>query len=181
LEVIERALNGIILCCPKVFGDERGYFYESYNHVAFSKLIDREIDFVQDNQSMSQKGVLRGLHFQSPPHAQAKLVRVISGSVLDLVVDIRVESPTFGQHYSAHLSAENHHQLFIPEGFAHGFLTLEDDTIFAYKCSDYYNQQSEGSVFWNDSFLAIPWEIENPIVSEKDARACLFKDFKSPF
>lgn len=181
MEIVEQSLNGLILLRPKVFGDERGYFFESFNHKHFNHLIKSQINFVQDNQSMSQKNVLRGLHFQAPPFAQAKLVRVIAGSVLDVVVDIRKESLSYGQHYAVKLTAENHLQLFIPEGFAHGFLTLEDHTLFTYKCSNYYNQPSEGSILWSDSELNIDWRTHNPVVSEKDAKAPLFRNFNSPF
>ena len=140
-----------------------------------------DIEFVQDNQSLSQKGVLRGLHFQAPPYAQAKLVRVISGAVLDVVVDIRKNSPTYGKHFDIELNAENKIMFFIPAGFAHGFATLADQTLFAYKCSNYYNKNSEGTILWNDPDLNINWNIENPLLSEKDLTGKSLRDFVSPF
>lgn len=172
-------IKDLQLLSPKVFNDTRGYFMESYNHkICFEKL---HTDFVQDNESLSQKDVLRGLHFQKPPYAQAKLVRVIRGSVLDVAVDLRKLSPTYGQHFKTILSAENKKQLFIPAGFAHGFLCLENNTIFAYKCSQYYDAASEDLIVWNDADLGIDWGIKNPLVSERDEEARSFKSFKSPF
>ena len=160
---------------PAVFADGRGYFFESYS---YEKLKDLGIDkvFVQDNESKSQKGVLRGLHFQNPPFAQAKLVRVVKGAVLDVAVDIRKDSPTYGQHVCVELSEQNKRMFYIPEGFAHGFLTLEDNTVFSYKCSAYYNKESEGSLLWNDETLGIDWGVENPILSEKDSVAPKIKN-----
>lgn len=152
---------------PKVFGDDRGYFFESYHQQLF-KENGINVDFVQDNQSFSQKNVLRGLHYQKPPFSQGKLVRVVSGSVLDVVVDLRVGSPTFGKHVSVVLSAELQSMLWIPAGFAHGFLTLENDTIFQYKCTKYYNKDSEATLLWNDPQLGINWQVNDPIISEKD-------------
>ncbi len=139
------------------------------------------MDFVQDNQSMSMKGVLRGLHFQAPPFAQGKLVRVIQGSVIDVAVDIRKSSPSFGKHVAVELSGDNKRMFWVPEGFAHGFLTLEDHTIFSYRCTDVYNKESEGSLNWNDPELNIDWNISDPILSEKDQIAPLLADFNSPF
>ena len=173
-------IEGLIIIEPKVFEDERGYFYESYNQQIF-KQNGINISFVQDNQSLSQRGVLRGLHFQHPPHAQAKLIRVISGSVLDVAVDLRKSSPTYGKYEAIKLSAQNKKVLLIPEGFAHGFLTLEDNTIFSYKCSNFYNAASEDAIFWNDETLNINWSIDDPILSEKDNMAKKFISFKSPF
>ena len=138
-------------------------------------------NFVQDNQSLSNKGILRGLHFQAPPHAQGKFVRVISGAVLDVAVDIRKTSPTYGKSASVELTAQNFKMLYIPPGFAHGFLTLEDQTIFTYKCTDYYHPETEGGVRWNSPELNIPWNIENPILSAKDEILPMFGDFVSPF
>lgn len=181
MELVDQSLNGLLLLRPRIFGDERGYFFESYNQEAFRKILGNDVHFVQDNQSMSQKNVLRGLHFQAPPNAQAKLVRVIAGSVLDVVVDIRKKSSSFGQHYAVELSAENHLQLYIPEGFAHGFLTLEDQTLFSYKCSNYYHQPAEGSILWSDPTLRINWKTDTPMVSQKDRNAPLFQSFKTPF
>lgn len=173
-------IEGLIVIRPKVFIDERGSFSETYNSQSFQSA-GIKCNFVQDNQSISHKNVVRGLHFQAPPFAQAKLVRVVSGSVIDVAVDIRKNSPTYGQHYSILLSAENGVQLFIPEGFAHGFIALEDHTIFQYKCSNFYNKASEGSLLWNDPALNIQWTIENPIVSAKDVEAPVMTDLKSPF
>ena len=172
-------IEGLVIIEPRVFSDERGYFYESYNKAAFNKK-GLDLTFIQDNQSLSQKGVLRGLHFQAPPFEQGKLVRVIQGSVLDVAVDIRPHSPTYGKHQSIILSGENKTQFWIPPGFAHGFVTLEDNTIFCYKCTGPYSKESEGAILWNDSQLNINWGIDNPILSEKDQEAELFKYFKSP-
>ncbi len=166
---------------PTVFGDSRGYFFESFNQEKWNKETGIPVDFVQDNQSLSSQGVLRGLHFQTPPFAQDKLVRVVTGSVLDVVVDLRKAQPTYGQSFSVVLSSEKQNQLFVPKGFAHGFLTLEEQTIFAYKCSNYYNKESEGCILWNDKDLAIDWKIDNPLVSEKDAMGKAFHLFQSPF
>lgn len=165
---------------PVVFKDERGYFFEAHNQ---KKLQEAGLDltFVQDNESKSQKGVLRGLHFQKPPFAQGKLVRVIKGRVLDVAVDIRKGSPTFGKHHAVEISEENKRMFWIPPGFAHGFATLEDETIFFYKCTDYYNKESEGSILWNDPDLNIDWHLENPVLSEKDQKSPRFADFESPF
>ena len=156
------------------------FFFESWNLNSFKK-IGIEENFVQDNQSLSSKGVLRGLHFQNPPYSQSKLVRVIKGSVLDVAVDIRSNSPTYGLHYSVTLSEKNFKSFFIPKGFAHGFITLEDNTIFSYKCSEFYNKESEGSIAWDDEDLSIDWKIENPIISIKDSNSQYFKDFKTKF
>lgn len=175
-------IDGLFIIEPKVFGDDRGYFFESFSKKLFDEATSGQFQFVQDNQSMSQKGVLRGLHFQNPPHAQGKLVRVIQGSVIDVAVDIRKNSPTYGEHVSVKLSAENKKQFWIPPGFAHGFLSLENDTIFAYKCTGLYAPQSEGAILWNDPALNINWgEIKNPLISEKDSKAELFTNFVSNF
>ena len=165
---------------PQVFGDERGYFFESWNKERFHAH-GLDMEFVQDNQSMSMKGVLRGLHFQAPPFAQGKLVRVIQGSVLDVAIDIRKSSPTYGQSVSILLSGDNKKMFWIPEGFAHGFVTLEDNTIFSYRCTEVYNKASEGGVLWNDPDLGIDWGVDTPILSDKDQAAPLFKNFNSPF
>lgn len=184
MNIIQAPINGLLVIEPKVWKDNRGYFYESYNAKLFA---DAGItsNFVQDNQSFSEKGALRGLHAQKAPFAQGKLVRVIQGSVLDIAVDIRKESPTYGQHFSIELSGENHKQLWIPAGFLHGFLTLEDNTIFTYKVSNYYDKSSEIGVMWNDADLNINWSTELPkeqfLLSEKDQILPLFKDFSSPF
>ncbi|MES2628971.1 MAG: dTDP-4-dehydrorhamnose 3,5-epimerase [Bacteroidota bacterium] len=181
MEIIETGFNALFLIKPTIFGDHRGYFYESFNARTFEEKTGLNVSFVQDNQSYSSKGVLRGLHYQDAPYTQDKLVRVLSGSVLDVVVDLRKEEPTYGQSYAIELSAENHLQLFVPKGFAHGFSTLEDDTIFVYKCSDYYHKASEGCILWNDPSLAIDWKLDNPVISEKDRDGELFVNFKSPF
>jgi len=178
--IIERTfIKDLLVISPKVFEDNRGYFLESYNKKNLASLLN--VDFVQDNESKSQKNVLRGLHFQKPPHAQGKLVRVITGSVLDVAVDLRKKSTTYGKYFKHILSAENKNQLYIPEGFAHGFLVLEDETIFSYKCTKYYNKESEESLLWNDSTLNINWEIEDPLISDKDKNANIFSKFTSPF
>lgn len=174
-------IEGLWVIDPKVFGDHRGYFFESFQRQLFSEKTGFQDAFVQDNESFSSKGVLRGLHFQKPPHAQGKLVRVVQGSVLDVAVDIRKNSPTFGQHQSIVLSSENKRQFFIPPGFAHGFLTLEDNTIFSYKCTDYYHPETEGSIAWFDKTLNIDWGEIKPTISDKDKEASSFNNFISPF
>lgn len=180
MEIIKTPIEGLLVIRPKIFGDDRGYFFESWSHQAY-KDIGLDLNFIQDNQSLSQKGVLRGLHFQKPPFAQGKLVRVVKGSVIDVAVDIRKKSVTYGQHFSIKLSGENKKVFWIPEGFAHGFIALEDDTIFNYKCTGVYNKSSEGALIWNDSDLNIDWRVDIPLVSDKDKLAISFKDFKSPF
>jgi dTDP-4-dehydrorhamnose 3,5-epimerase len=180
MKIIETPLKGLLIIEPQVFKDERGYFYESYNQEKFFKAGIRDV-FVQDNQSLSQKNVVRGLHFQHPPYAQAKLVRVIKGSVYDVVVDIRKDSPTYGQSFGIELTEENFLMLYVPVGFAHGFATLQDNTIFAYKCSAFYNKASEDTILWNDPTLDIDWKVQNPILSEKDKQGKLFQHFQSPF
>lgn len=179
MEVSELALKGIIELRPRVFEDERGYFFESYNEKAFT---DHGIDvqFVQDNQSFSVAGVVRGLHFQAPPFAQGKLVRVISGRVLDVVVDIRKDSPTYGHSLSVELTGSEQKMLYIPPGFAHGFSVLED-AIFQYKCSNLYHKASEMGIHPLDSDLGIAWNVTTPVVSEKDLELPSFQNFNSPF
>jgi dTDP-4-dehydrorhamnose 3,5-epimerase len=172
-------IKDLLIISPNIFSDNRGYFLESYNKKDLATVLN--VEFVQDNESMSQKNVLRGLHFQKPTYAQGKLVRVITGSVLDVAVDLRKESATYGHHFKHVLSAENKNQLYIPEGFAHGFLVLENNTIFSYKCTNYYHKESEDSILWDDPSLKINWGIKNPIISEKDKNAQLFANFKSPF
>ncbi len=169
MKVIPTAIEGVVVIEPDLFGDERGYFFESFSERRFCEQV-RSVRFVQDNESKSSYGVLRGLHFQKPPHAQSKLVRVIEGRVLDVAVDIRRGSPTFGQHVAVELTGENHRQFFIPRGFAHGFSVLSDEAIFQYKCDNYYAPQSEGAVAWNDPDLAIDWRIpaDKVLLSEKD-------------
>ncbi len=168
--VIKTDIEGVLIIEPRIFGDERGYFYESYNKERFKEETGLDIDFVQDNQSMSGYGVLRGLHFQKAPYAQSKLVRVIKGAVLDVAVDIRVGSPTFGKHVAVELTGENHRQFFIPRGFAHGFVVLSKEAIFQYKCDNLYAPQSEGAIAWNDPALGIDWRVsaKDVILSEKD-------------
>jgi dTDP-4-dehydrorhamnose 3,5-epimerase len=180
MEITRTPIEGLLVLQPRIFPDGRGYFYESWNRRAFEET-GITADFVQDNQSLSQKGVLRGLHFQCPPHAQAKLVRVISGAVLDVAVDIRKNSPTYGQHYTIELTAENKTLFFIPEGFAHGFLTLEDNTIFTYKCAGFYNKASEDCLLWNDPALGINWNVNDPLLSPKDLLGKPLAELNSPF
>ena len=180
MEVIETSIKDLFIIKPKVFSDARGYFFESYNEDVF-KQNNINTHFLQDNQSLSNAGVLRGLHFQAPPHDQGKLVRVITGAVLDIAVDIRKNSPTYGQHIAIELTEENKTMFYIPPGFAHGFLTLKDNTIFSYKCTDLYHKASEGTVLWNDIDLNINWKIKDPILSEKDLVGTKFKEFNSPF
>ncbi len=180
MELVNTGIEGLWVIKPKVFADERGYFFESYNKELFSKN-GLDLNFVQDNQSLSHKGVLRGLHFQNPPFAQGKLVRVITGAVYDVAVDIRKDSPTYGKYFGAELTEENKTMMYIPEGFAHGFLTLRDNTIFAYKCTNLYNKASEESIKWNDPTVGIKWNVKDPLLSEKDTSGKDFVDFKSQF
>ena len=180
MEIIKTDIEGLLIIKPRVFEDKRGYFFESWSKESFSAN-GIDINFVQDNQSLSSKGVIRGLHFQNPPFAQGKLVRVISGSVLDVAVDIRSKSPTYGNHVSVFLSGLNKTMFWIPPGFAHGFATLEDNTIFSYKCSGIYNKESEESLLWNDIDLNIDWKVKKPIISEKDKISKSFNNFKSQF
>lgn len=177
MNVLDTPLPSLVLLEPRVFGDARGYFFESYSERDCPGLPEG-IRFVQDNESKSRYGVVRGLHFQKAPHAQAKLVRVVSGRVLDVAVDIRPGSPTFGQSYCVELSGENHLQLFIPKGFAHGFSVLSDEVVFQYKCDEYYHPESEGAIAWDDPDLAIDWRIPaaDVIVSDKDRRHPRLKD-----
>jgi len=176
----QHKISGLKLLQPSIFQDARGYFFESYNYETFKKLGIEDV-FVQDNQSFSKKNVIRGLHFQAPPFAQAKLVRVMKGAVMDVAVDLRKNSPTYGQHFSVELNEENQLQLYIPVGFAHGFAALEENTILAYKCSNIYHKDSERSIVFDDKDLNIHWNIENPIVTEKDLQGVCFKNFISPF
>lgn len=170
MKVIETVIPGVLILEPKVFGDERGYFLESWNKRDFEAAIGREIRFVQDNESKSRYGVLRGLHFQTGSHSQSKLVRVVSGRVLDVAVDIRKGSPWFGRHVCCELSGENHRQFFIPRGFAHGFSVLSEDAVFQYKCDRLYAPEAEGAIAWNDPALGIDWGLPEAdiILSEKD-------------
>ena len=169
MEVIKTEIEGVVIIEPRIFKDDRGYFYESFSQREFEEKVCRTT-FVQDNQSKSSYGVLRGLHFQKPPYCQSKLVRCIKGAVLDVAVDIRKGSPTFGKYVAVELSEENHRQFFVPRGFAHGFAVLTPEAIFQYKCDNYYNKESEGAVAWNDPQLAIDWRIpaDKVLLSEKD-------------
>ena len=182
-EFVETAIKSVILATPKRFGDARGYFSETYNRKLFREG-GIDVEFVQDNQSLSRDvGTIRGLHFQAPPYAQSKLVRVLSGAIIDVAVDARKSSPTYGQHVKEILSAENGVQLFVPQGFLHGFITLEPDTIVAYKVDNFYDFASDGAVMWNDPELNIDWGVTNkpPVISEKDSKAQSWGAFQSPF
>ncbi len=182
MNVIQTEIQGVVIIEPRVFGDSRGYFFESFSEKNFKEQV-ADVDFVQDNQSKSCYGVVRGLHFQKPPHAQAKLVRVVKGRVLDVAVDLRKGSPTYGKHVAVELTEDNHRQFFIPRGFAHGFAVLSEEAIFQYKCDNYYAPQSEGAVAWNDPDLGIDWGVplEKAILSEKDMKHPRLKDIDSPF
>ncbi|MFB9051993.1 dTDP-4-dehydrorhamnose 3,5-epimerase [Formosa undariae] len=180
MTVTETKLKDCFIIEPQVFGDKRGYFLESYNAETFKKLTNLDVTFVQDNESFSSRGVLRGLHYQLGEHAQAKLVRVVKGEVLDVAVDIRKDSPTFGQHVAVNLSEENKKQLFVPRGFAHGFVVLSETAIFSYKCDNFYNKASEGSIIYNDKSLNIDWQIDESemLISEKDTISSSFENAK---
>jgi len=179
MDIKKTFIKGLYILTPEVFKDKRGYFFESYNQEKITSIID--VNFNQDNESLSQKGVLRGLHFQNPPFSQAKLVRVIKGAVLDVVVDLRKNQPTYGNHFAVKLSAKNKKQLYIPKGFAHGFLTLKKNTIFSYKCSEYYHPETEETINCFDKNLAIDWKIKNVLLSKKDKKGIKFNTFISPF
>jgi len=170
IKAIETELKGCFIIEPKVFEDERGYFFESFNHKSFCEAIGQEVTFVQDNQSFSKRGVLRGLHFQKGEHAQAKLVRVLQGSVLDVAVDLRKGSKTYGRYVSVELTSDNKKQLFIPRGFAHGFVVLSEAAHFFYKCDNYYNRGAEGGIAFDDSKLGVDWKYEQDklLISNKD-------------
>jgi len=182
MNIITTPIEGLLIIEPRVFPDDRGYFYESYNKDKFAA-VGIIAEFVQDNQSFSQLGALRGLHAQANPFAQGKLVRVLKGKVWDVAVDIRKNSPTYGQYVGVELSGENHKQIWIPQGFVHGFLTLENDTIFSYKVSNYYNKESEIGVKWDDTTLNLPWPIDNMevLISAKDKVLPRFLEFETPF
>lgn len=177
MEIIKTHIDGVVIIEPRLFCDDRGYFFESFSQREFEEKVCRTV-FVQDNESKSSYGVLRGLHFQKPPFAQSKLVRVVKGAVLDVAVDIRRHSPTFGQHVAVELTADNHRQFFIPRGFAHGFSVLTDEVVFQYKCDNYYAPQSEGALAWDDPDLGIDWRIpaDKVILSEKDRHHPRLKD-----
>jgi len=174
-------IKGLVLISNRIFKDDRGLFFESFNQDKFNEIVGKPITFVQDNISHSKKGVVRGLHFQKPPFAQGKLVQVLKGSVIDVAVDLRKKSPTYGQHIAVELSAENNKMFWVPEGFAHGFSALEENTIFSYKCTNFYHAQSEGSLLWNDADLNIDWKVEQPILSDKDLISEKLTTFVSPF
>ena len=182
MEIIRTEIEGVVILEPRIFRDARGYFFESFSVREFEEKVARTT-FVQDNESCSSYGVIRGLHFQKPPFTQAKLVRVIKGSVLDVAVDLRKSSPTYGKHVAVELTEDNHRQLFIPHGFAHGFAVLSDEVLFQYKCDNYYAPQSEGGILWNDLDLQIDWRIpaDKVVLSEKDTRHPMFKDYISDF
>ena len=182
MEIIKTNIEGVIIIEPRIFKDDRGYFFESFSQREFEEKVCKTT-FVQDNESKSSYGVLRGLHFQKPPFAQSKLVRVIKGAVLDVAVDIRKGSPTFGQYVSVELTGDNHRQFFIPRGFAHGFSVLSEEVIFQYKCDNFYSPQSEGAIAWNDPDLNIDWRIpiEEVVLSVKDSKHPKLKDLQSVF
>ncbi len=182
MEVIKTDIDGLVIIEPKIFGDARGYFFESFSQREFEAKV-RKVNFVQDNESMSSYGVMRGLHFQRPPFAQSKLVRCVKGRVLDVAVDIRKGSPTYGQHVAVELSEDNHRQFFIPRGFAHGFVVLSETAVFQYKCDNFYAPEADGGINIKDETLGIDWQIslEDAILSEKDTKHLCLKDFDSPF
>lgn len=182
INVIKTDIEGVVIIEPKVFGDSRGYFFESWSQKVFDELV-RPIRFVQDNESMSTYGVMRGLHFQRPPFTQSKLVRCVKGAVLDVAVDIRKGSPTYGQHVAVELTEDNHRQLFLPRGFAHGFAVLSKTAVFQYKCDNFYAPQADGGISILDDTLGIDWLIptDKAILSEKDTKHACLKDFDSPF
>ena len=182
MEIIKTSIEGVVIIEPRIFKDARGYFFESFSQREFEEKVGK-IQFVQDNESMSCYGVMRGLHFQRPPFTQSKLVRVIKGAVLDVAVDIRKNSPTYGKHVAVELTEDNHRQFFVPRGFAHGFAVLSDEAIFQYKCDNFYAPQADGGISILDGDLGIDWHIpmDKAILSEKDTKHPLLKDFDSPF
>lgn len=182
MEVIKTDIEGVVIIEPRIFRDPRGYFFESYSKREFDGKV-RPVDFVQDNESCSVRGVMRGLHFQLPPFTQSKLVRCVRGAVLDVAVDIRRGSPTFGRHVAVELTEENHRQFFVPRGFAHGFAVLSDTAVFQYKCDNYYHPEADGGISIQDLSLGIDWRIDpsQAILSDKDLRHPLLADFDSPF
>ena len=183
INVKETSIEGVFVIEPKVFGDERGYFLESFNAKEFAEKTGVDVTFVQDNESKSKYGVLRGMHFQLPPYTQSKLVRVVKGKVLDVVVDIRKGSPTYGKYEMCELTEENHRQFFVPKGMAHGFVVLSEEAIFQYKCDEFYHPEVEGAIAWNDPDIAINWPVptKDVLLSEKDKRHPFIKNFNSPF
>lgn len=182
MEIIKTKLDGVVIIEPKIFRDSRGYFFESFSQREFEEKVCK-INFVQDNESMSSYGVMRGLHFQWPPFTQAKLGRCVKGAVLDVAVDIRKDSPTYGQHVAVELTEDNHYQMFIPHGFAHGFSVLSETAVFQYKCDQFYHPESDAGISILDKSLGIDWRIptDKAILSDKDTRHPLFKDFVTPF
>jgi len=182
MEVIKTALDGVVVIEPRLFEDARGYFFESFSQREFDEKVGKVV-FVQDNESKSSYGVMRGLHFQRPPFTQSKLVRCVKGAVLDVAVDIRKGSPTYGQHVAVELTEENHRQIFMSKGFAHGFAVLSETAVFQYKCDEFYHPEADGGISILDDSLGIDWRIpmEKAILSEKDTKHCLLKDFDSPF
>ena len=182
MEVIKTDIDGLVIIEPKIFGDARGYFFESFSQREFEAKV-RKVNFVQDNESMSSYGVMRGLHFQRPPFAQSKLVRCVKGRVLDVAVDIRKGSPTYGKYVAVELSEDHHRQFFIPRGFAHGFVVLSETAVFQYKCDNFYAPEADGGINIKDETLGIDWQIslEDAILSEKDTKHLCLKDFESPF
>lgn len=183
MEVIKTDIDGVLIIEPKVFGDSRGYFFESFNANEFKEKTSLDVVFIQDNESMSGYGVMRGLHFQRPPFTQSKLVRCVRGRVLDVAVDIRKGSPTYGRHVAVELTEDNHRQFFIPKGFAHGFAVLSETAVFQYKCDNFYAPQADGGISIQDSSLGIEWGIpvDKAVLSEKDTKHPLLRDFDSPF
>jgi dTDP-4-dehydrorhamnose 3,5-epimerase len=181
MEVIKNNFEGVLVITTKKYTDDRGVFYENFRDDIFNKAVNTKIKFLQENESISKRNVIRGLHYQSPPYAQGKLVRVIQGAVIDVIVDIRKNSITYGKTFKIELSSINGLQLWIPEGFAHGFMSLEDNTVLNYKCTSYYNKESENAILWNDETLKIEWNNDSPILSEKDRLAPSFNVIKSPF
>ena len=182
MEFIKTKIDGVVIMEPRIFKDARGYFFESFRAEEFEEKVCRTT-FIQDNESLSSYGVVRGLHFQKPPFSQSKLIRVIKGAIMDVAVDLRKHSPTYGQYVSVELSEENHRQLFIPRGFAHGFSVLSEEVILQYKCDNYYAPQSEGGIAWNDPDLNIDWQVpaDKVILSEKDTKHPLLKDYLTDF
>ena len=183
MNIIKTAIESVLIIEPKVYQDERGYFFESFNANEFAEKTGMDIHFVQDNESMSSYGVMRGLHYQKMPYTQSKLVRCVKGAVLDVAVDIRYGSPTFGQHVAVELTEENHRQFFVPRGFAHGFAVLSETALFQYKCDNFYHPEADGGISILDDSLGIDWKIptDHAILSEKDTKHDLLKDFDSPF
>lgn len=183
MNIVKTKIEGVLIIEPKVFGDNRGYFFESFNAREFAEKTGLNITFVQDNESKSHYGVLRGLHYQLPPYTQSKLVRVVKGRVFDVAIDIRKGSPTYGQHVAVELSDDNHRQFFIPKGLAHGFVVLSDEAVFQYKCDEFYHPEAEGAIAWDDDEIGIPWPIkrDNIVLSEKDRNHQNLNDLKTPF